>query len=130
MTPLGAYLDPLGDKLLMAVCYVALAAKGLLPAWLAVLVVSRDLLLAIGAVILYLTGHRTVACPSWLGKGSTFLQLGTIALVLLRWEHPGAPALAGLFWLTGVVTVLSGGHYVWYGAATLEPKPSVDDPLA
>src|SRR6056297_586132 len=47
-TRLGAFLDPLADKLLMTVSFIALAVRGLLPAWLAVLVVSRDFYLSVG----------------------------------------------------------------------------------
>ncbi|MEJ2700058.1 MAG: CDP-alcohol phosphatidyltransferase family protein, partial [Desulfuromonadales bacterium] len=47
-TVLGTYLDPLADKLLMAVCFISLAVVRLLPAWLAVLAVSKDLFVSLG----------------------------------------------------------------------------------
>lgn len=115
---LGTYLDPLGDKLLSTVAYVALAAQGLLPAWLAVLVVAKDLYTALGAGILHYAGQTLVADPSYWGKASTLLQIVTVGMVLLAtFAPPGTALLTLLFAVTGLVTVIACVHYVWRGLA-------------
>ncbi len=123
ITLLGAYLDPLADKLLVSVVYVALGISGHLPPWLAVLVVSRDLLLGIGAAVLYFSGLGREVVPSHWGKLSTFLQMITAGGVLLAPVAGGAwtGVLPGLFVLTGGITGLSGFHYVWLGTKALPP---------
>lgn len=122
-TLLGVYLDPVADKLLIAVAYVILAAKTLLPAWLAVLVVFRDLIVTLGAAVLYLTGRGVAIVPSVWGKQCTFLQLVTAGLVLATaWAGAWSGILPYLFILTGLLTVLSGAHYLIAGAGNLPPE--------
>ena len=72
-----------GDKLLGTVAFIALSVQGLLPAWLAVIVVAKDLYVTLGAGILHYSGKLTVALPSFWGKFATLLQIVTVALVLL-----------------------------------------------
>lgn len=113
---LGAYLDPLGDRLLSTVAFIALAVQGLLPPWLAVTVVAKDLYVALGAAILYFTGHRFVAEASCWGKLATLLQFFTAGLALLAVLSPfAAPLLESFFLLTGLVTVVACLHYVRQG---------------
>jgi cardiolipin synthase len=112
---LGSYLDPLGDKLLCAVAYIALASQGLLPAWLAVLVVAKDLYTILGAGIIYSAGRSLVADPSLWGKSSTLLQIVTIGLVLVATLVPLDSLLSLLFGITGLITVIACVHYVWRG---------------
>jgi cardiolipin synthase len=121
-TLLGAFLDPLADKLLMAVSCVALAVKGLLPAWLAVIMVSKDLFVSLGVAILYFAGQAVAAVPTLWGKQTTFLQIVTLGLVLLqaalgRQLIPLGP----LFFLTALVTTASGLHYIVSGIRSLPP---------
>jgi cardiolipin synthase len=122
-TVLGSYLDPLADKLLMTVCYISLASAGLLPAWLAVLTVSKDLFVSLGVGVLYFAGPHVSAVPSRWGKQTTFLQMATVGLSLLS---PVAGleeiSLAPLFALTGVVTVISGLNYIFEGIRSLPPE--------
>lgn len=117
---LGRYLDPVADKLLMAVSFIALAAIGLLPAWLTILVVSRDLFLGIGTAILYFSRQSIDVVPSRWGKQTTFLQVVTVSLVLFSatvgW---GGQFLAPLYILVGAVTALSGFHYILSGINSL-----------
>lgn len=113
---LGAYLDPLGDRLLTSVGYIALAGQGLLPAWLAVLVVAKDLYVALGAAILYFTNHVESFEVSLWGKFSTLIQFITLGVALLVAISGSFQSLAyGLFVATGVVTVVACGHYLWRG---------------
>ena len=68
MTELGAMLDPIADKLLMFTAYIMLGVSGQIPIWLAVVVVSRDLLLCIGCMALFMTVGFQTPSPSFLEK--------------------------------------------------------------
>lgn len=121
---LGRYLDPVADKLLMAVSFIALAGIGLLPAWLAILVVSRDLFLGIGTAILYFSGQGVDAAPSRWGKQTAFVQILTVALTLLSAiAGRGGQLLGPLYILVGTVTVFSGFHYIFSGISSLPADP-------
>jgi len=72
---LGAYLDPLADKLLLSSSFIILAFKQQLAWWLTILVLSRDILiLTVAAVILLVSGYRPFP-PSFLGKLTTASQI-------------------------------------------------------
>jgi cardiolipin synthase len=82
-TPLGAYLDPIADKLLLSSSYFVLALKGDIGWWLAILVLGRDvLLLAACAVILLTVGYRPFPPSIW-GKATTFFEILLIVMVLV-----------------------------------------------
>lgn len=119
-TELGACLDPLADKTLVTVAYVSLAVTGVLPAWLAVVVVSRDFFIVLGAGVLFLLAGRNSFPPEFLGKTTTGLQLVNLGLYLLC-SALGlqAGALSWLAALTAVVTVVSGCQYVVAGLRNL-----------
>lgn len=113
---LGTFLDPLGDKLLGTVAFVALGIQGLLPAWLAVIVVAKDVYVALGAGILHYSGNLTVAVPSFWGKFATVAQIVTIALVLLgAFATVNSTFLDLLFIISAVVTTIACVHYIWCG---------------
>ncbi len=121
-TQLGLYLDPVADKLLMTVSFVALAIKGLLPAWLAVLVVTKDVFISLGVGIIHFSGQKAATAPTFWGKKTTFLQVCTIALALwaARFGN-GSSALMVFVILTGLITVFSGFHYILHGIGALSP---------
>ena len=82
-TALGAYLDPIADKLLLSSSYLVLALKGEIGWWLAILVLGRDVLLLVAcAVILLTVGYRPFPPSIW-GKATTFFEILLIVLVLL-----------------------------------------------
>jgi len=123
-TVLGAYLDPLADKLLMAVSYITLAVAGLLPAWLAVVVVSKDLFVSLGVAILYFSGQTVAAVPTLWGKQTTFLQIVTVGLALFfTLQARDSAELGPLFWLTALVTTASGLHYILRGMHSFPMAP-------
>ena len=82
-TALGAYLDPVADKLLVITSFIMLGLIGGIPPWLAVVVVARDILILVGYVIIYvLVEERFEVKPSRIGKWSTTFQLLTLAVAL------------------------------------------------
>ncbi len=88
-TALGAYLDPVADKLLVITSFVMLGSIGGIPIWLTVVVVARDILIVLGYAIIYvLVDERLQVRPSLIGKWSTTLQLLTLAVALLMLHDP------------------------------------------
>src|SRR3984893_18891916 len=74
-TPLGSYLDPIADKLLMSSSYVVLALHEKIKWWLVILVLGRDVLLLVAAAVILITvGYRPFP-PSLYGKATTFFEI-------------------------------------------------------
>ena len=113
-TTLGAYLDPLADKLLVVSVYIALGTAGHLPSWLVIAVVSRDILIVLGVVLLRVVGQPLTIRPLVVSKANTFGQL-LLAAVVLTDEGFGL-GLGGLrvvlVWITGILTLLSLAGYI------------------
>jgi cardiolipin synthase len=115
---LGAYLDPIADKLLLMSAYVVLAIPGLhpgtlIPSWVTVLVIARDLIIVIVAVVFSLAVGVTTFPPSWLSKVNTTVQVLTAILVLASGTWQALRPLAE--WSTlgvAVTTVGSGVDYI------------------
>ncbi|MFC3027451.1 MULTISPECIES: CDP-alcohol phosphatidyltransferase family protein [Roseomonadaceae] len=111
---LGALMDPVADKALLVSVYVTLAVLGVLPDWLAILVVFRDLLIVGGVLALYMLGQPPLIKPLWISKLNTVLQIGLAALALLLAGYGlGARALldAAILLVAGT-TLASGAAYV------------------
>jgi cardiolipin synthase len=124
---LGAYLDPIADKLLLSSSYVMLALNQRIGWWLATLVLSRDIiLLTAAAVILVVAGYRPFP-PSIYGKATTALQIllvfSVVLLAVKDWtwlQH--ATKIIG--YLVAAFTVFSGFHYCFTVARRSgEPQP-------
>jgi cardiolipin synthase len=116
---LGAYLDPIADKLMMMSSYVFLSIPSYpgqykIPVWLVVLVVSRDVLLLTVALLLVLTGSRVRFTPTWAGKVATVTMIFNVLIVLCAnlWDWPAPPVLVG-FGAVATIVVFSGFHYVF-----------------
>lgn len=113
-TELGAYLDPLADKLLLVAIYFTLGLLGHMPAWIVIAVVSRDFLI-VGAVILSWMVDRPVEMrPSMVSKANTVGQIVLAGVVLAylgfaRWLEP---VVTPLTWVVGILTLLSAGVYL------------------
>ena len=112
---LGGILDPIADKLLLTAAFLWLAFAGDVPAWLAALVVGRDLVIVGGAVAYYCLIGRFDAAPTPLSKLTTLVQIVFVLgelLRLSRWiEMPDAVRTAAIG-ITAALTVASGAHYV------------------
>jgi cardiolipin synthase len=111
---LGAMLDPLADKALLIGMFVALAAIGVLPGWLAILVVLRDGAILAGAAALWLMGGLHRVRPMGLSKLNTALQIVLVgAALLMESVDMRFPAvLTGLIVLVATSTLVSGAAYV------------------
>ncbi len=81
---LGAYLDPLADKALLVSLYVALAILGYVPAWLSILVVSRDLFILAGIGVAALMSRPMEIDPLWVSKATTAAQIALLAAILAK----------------------------------------------
>lgn len=116
---LGAILDPVADKALLVSMYVTLAAVGVLPDWLAILVVFRDLLIVGGVLVLYVLGQPPAIQPILVSKANTVLQI-TLAAGALMVAGFGlsvaAPLVDLLVLATAATTLASGAVYVWHAA--------------
>jgi len=122
-TRLGAYLDPIADKLLLVCVYVMLAVDSVVPRWLVWLILGRDvLILGMVAWGFLFTRIRSFPPSIW-GKASTFLQIVT-ALVLMGThafpsQIPQGTLQHGLVLITAAATIWSGVNYSWRGIRML-----------
>ena len=117
-SPLGAYLDPAADKLLLVAAYVVLAVPNLhpgltIPAWISALVITRDVVIVIVALVLYLAVGVTRFPPSPIGKLNTGAQVGTVLVVLISGVRPEITPFATLcVHLVAALTLASGVDYI------------------
>jgi len=113
-TELGAYLDPLADKLLIVSIFVALGVRGELPSWLVIAVVSRDILIVTAVVLSWLLDHPVLIKPLAVSKANTVAQI-LLAATVLADEGFGlglsAPRTA-LVWVTLALTIASLAAYL------------------
>lgn len=115
-TQLGAFLDPLADKLLLTSGFITLSTIHLIPSWVTIVVVSRDVMLLLGTAVAKLTDTPVDISPTFLGKGTTFLQLSYVLLVIFLSSRQLNLALIHPL-LFGMVafTLMSGSHYLYRG---------------
>jgi cardiolipin synthase (CMP-forming) len=118
---LGAVLDPIADKLLLTAAYITLGILKDIPGWLAVLVISRDVLIVTGIAVLAFADIHFDIRPSLISKWTTVFQILMIAFSLLEPDFSGAETwLRVLGWVTAGITVLSGLHYTYLGLHILQ----------
>lgn len=115
---LGAILDPIADKGLMLTAIITLSVTKWpyeLPVWYPVLVIARDVIIVTGCGVLRLLNDHLEVKPSLLGKTSTFLQMLTVAVVMLQFSWAET-----IVWISGAVTLLSGIGYLAVGIGQLQ----------
>lgn len=128
-SPLGTFLDPLADKLLLSSAYLTLGVFRLIPPWLVVVVFSRDLVLALGVLLLKIFEYPVVIRPSLAGKITAALQMATVLLTLLgTLAAVPRPLFTAAFWFTGLITAGSGIHYVYFGLKLANRKEAPPRP--
>lgn len=113
-TELGAYLDPLADKVLIVSIYVTLGITGVIPLWIVILVVSRDFMI-VGAIILSWLVNMPVAIkPHTISKLNTAAQIVYACLVLAShgYQFSAEPVLTLVMALVAVLTTLSVVFYL------------------
>jgi len=113
-TRLGALLDPAADKALLSSVFVALGIEALLPNWLVILVVFRDVTIIGGFVLLQTIAVPRNFDPLYISKINTLVQISLVGYVLGRLGIglPDGLLTNILVWLTAVTTVLSGMSYL------------------
>ncbi len=115
ITELGSFLDPLADKFLLVSSFVLFAVHKLVPLWLTVTIISRDVIVVTGWIVLYFITHSTKVEPSKIGKLSNALQLVLLAYILLGLNIQHLPSPDLLIYITAFFTILSGIHYIYRG---------------
>ncbi len=122
-TALGMVLDPLADKLLLMSAVIALTMLQELPRWFTIIIVSRDLMLIGGALILYIFVGKMAMPPSWLGKFTTGFQIATVLLAMLDNFSPVLRSVVTpVALLTTALTIGSGLDYVFRGTRLLNDQ--------
>lgn len=127
-TRLGTFLDPLADKLLIATSFVTLTILGLAPLWLTMAVLTKDVIVAFGSLIVYLMQGTLTVRPRPIGKVTTFFQFAYVLLVLVtvvlqtRGHVPvGTEGLLDpMALVTGALTVIALAVYIIDGFRALE----------
>lgn len=114
-TALGSCLDPIADKIFVSASFILLAWLKFIPNWLAVVVISRDALILLGSLLLFLFNIHFEVKPSLLGKITTAFQIITILATLLASLSYLHIPLTPLFWFTMGLTVASGTQYLYKG---------------
>jgi len=118
-TRLGMFLDPLADKLLLTSGFLSLGTLHLIPLWVVILVVSRDVILLLGTAVAHLTVTPIDVTPTIWGKGTTALQLSYVFLVVfLTWLNVDLSVLIPLLVVMVGFTLTSGSHYLYRGYRT------------
>lgn len=115
-TPIGAFLDPLADKFLLVTSFIILTVRGFIPKWLTITVISRDIIVVTGWVIIYLHTGSSKVEPSLLGKMSNTLQVITIASILISVNYEiNLKYLSAIYIFTAISSVISCLHYMYRG---------------
>ncbi len=115
-TVFGTFLDPLADKFLLVTSFILFSMNGWLPKWLTITVISRDIIVIIGWVLIYLTTHISNVQPTITGKAAIAMQLIVLCYVLLTVNIVSLPKMPDvLILVTAALTIISGLHYIYRG---------------
>lgn len=111
---LGAYLDPMADKLLLVSVFVVLGIMGELPLWLVIAAVSRDALIVIAVLLSTIMGNPVEMKPLLVSKANTAVQIVLAAAVLaeLAFAVEFGPIRPSLIIISGLLTVASAAAYL------------------
>lgn len=115
-TKVGAFLDPIADKLLLVSAFVVLGMQDFLPLWLVIMVVFRDLAIVVGATLLEILTHNLKISPNFSSKINTTVQIVLASCVFgVHGLEVGAMEMVIdlLIYLTALTTVVSGGIYLY-----------------
>ena len=128
-TSIGAWLDPMADKLLLVSTFIVLTWPGLglvnrFPIWLTVCIISRDLVIVLTVVIENLAIGRRTFRPSIFGKIATLIYMVT-AVVAMTFNYLGyhSRLFDALVWASLVITLVSAFHYIFHAARVINTPP-------
>jgi cardiolipin synthase (CMP-forming) len=129
-TELGAYLDPIADKLLLVSIYVTLGFSSHLPAWLVIAVVSRDILIVGAFLLSWILSRPVPVHPLLISKVNTLSQivLASVVLAELGLGLGLERLVLVLIPVTGALTIISAASYFWTWVkhmASYEPEPAL-----
>lgn len=123
---LGVVLDPLADKVLLVTLFLALGAVHLISLWVLLMVLGRDAVILVGALLLRIFRNARGFAPTYLGKVSTFFQIMLVLLVLVEASFPNEWFLLlqnSAIVLCAIFTLLSGLDYVRLGIQMTKRAP-------
>ena len=125
-TSLGAWLDPMADKLLLLTVFVVLTLPGLdlanpLPLWLTVVVISRDVIIVLTVAVVNLASGPRTFKPSKAGKAATLIYFltGIVAMYFNYLEQPSSLVTVCVY-ASLAIAVISGLHYIVHAINALE----------
>jgi cardiolipin synthase len=125
ITYFGSILDPVADKFFLITSFVLMSIYGLIPKWLTLIVISKDLIVVTGCIILYFVTHSLRVEPSLLGKCANACQFILIGLILLSCNINNEISVPMWFFVgVAVLTSLSGLHYIYKGLKIVTPENS------
>jgi len=123
---LGAHLDPLADKILLMTAFITLAILKMIPSWLVVLTISRDVIILLGVLMLYINRYPVKIAPTLLSKATTCIQIATILIVLSNGFLNIEFLKIYSFWLAALFTIASGLQYIRTGMIILSKGVNKD----
>jgi cardiolipin synthase len=116
ITIFGSILDPVADKFLLITSFIIMSVYGWIPKWLTIIVISRDLIIVTGWLILFFVTHNEKVEPNTLGKATSALQFLLIGGILLIQNINNSLFIPGVvFILVAVLTSVSGIQYIYDG---------------
>ena len=126
---LGGILDPLADKVLLVACFLVLGTLSLIPVWLVVAAIARDLLITGGALLYNFRVEVLEAAPTIASKLNTVVQILLVVLVIADAGPLPLPGwvVGGLVWVCLASVVVSGAQYVWVWGRKARQKGFMDD---
>jgi cardiolipin synthase len=125
-TTLGAWLDPMADKLMLLAAFVVLTLPGLnlanrIPLWLTVLMISRDVGIVLTVAIVNLAIGRRTFHPSVFGKAATAMYIVTVvAAMFFNYLQTRSVVVDACVYLSLAITLLSGFHYIWHASRIVD----------
>lgn len=125
-TRLGAFLDPFADKFLLLTSFIIFTFYDWLPTWITVVVISRDSIVILGWIFLFIFTHNKKVEPSLLGKLANAFQAVLIVFILISINIDIEASMSiikdSLIFVVASLTILSGIQYVYKGYRRLNEK--------
>jgi cardiolipin synthase len=125
-TTLGAWLDPMADKLLLVTTFVVLSLPNLelanrLPVWLTVCIISRDVVIILTVAVVNLAIGRRTFRPSIFGKIATATYIATaVAAMLFNYLGYHSAIVDIGVWVSLAITIISSLHYIWHARRIID----------